>query len=563
MLSILRTQPEHSAITPFMDAVVTLRNERNENIEGYPDIVFAIRTYVTISKDDDEVRSNSIIRNINLFFETLDMKAQTDLYKMYRFARTQIDKMDGDNRPEIQRVIEENVFKTIKANKIDRKMIEFCGTGIFVYPSLVDVGTLPHHSPGKTFLINEYIEVTAISLLSKMMVPIWGELMRVLGDIKIDSNQREKLVFDLIEPVLEDGPFERIYTKLFSYLESSVIESRKAIDAKATASGTTSSFIITHNGLDDQIFNSIVMATIVVKRLATYDCLSRLGGGGLPDVMVYINDGIKRTANTRIQGMRATMNTMPRKPLPSHESEDNSSILDHASRMSKKPIDVPIVVTTAVETWELPKLIEITDTPIDVYNSAVEYYSKNSFDVSPLCQAMVASFVGMRFGGSKCISYLPPQTHQKVVVLLQVFLIRQGMVELASLISSRTSALPIDGTISSVGLRITTNLSTTQEYHQCIRLFKGFVQKPVNNGLKKGRSRKAEPTETISFTTHIQKLTEWVVRYNHAENMAPALWDFSQQNPRTPLGAEVVYTDAVIRMLCRFYLLFHDGPKPF
>jgi hypothetical protein len=563
MLHILRTQPEHSAVTSFMDASVTLRDENNQNIDGYPDISFVIRTYQKIAKDEEEITSNSIIRNINLFFDTLDIKAQTELYKMYKYAKAQLGLMDLVNRREIQDNIQEYIFKTIKRFKIDQKMIDFCGSPIFVYPDLAEVGTLPHHMPAKTFVIGEYIEITAISLLSKMMIPIWGELIKILGDLKIGSNNRDKIAFELIEPVLEDGPFERIYAKLSYYLSTSVIDTRKALDGKATANYTTSSFIITHNGIDDEMFNVIVMAAIVVKRMATYDCFTTLRDGGIPDAMVYINDGIKRTANTRIQAMRETMNTMPRKPLPSHDTEDNQSILDHASKMSKKPIDVPIVVVTAAEQWEIPKLVELTETPLDVYQSAIDYYRTNTFDVSPLCQAMVASFVGTRFGGSKCINYLPPQSYHKVVVLLQVFLIRNGMFELASLISSKTSTLPIDGTISSVGVRIQTNLNTTQEFHQCLRLFKGFLRKPVNTFGKKGKSRKGDPVETVSFTTHINRLTEWVVRYTHAENMAPALWEFSKQEPRTPIGAEVVYSDSVIRTLCRFYLLLHDGKRPF
>lgn len=560
MLSIFRTQPTGSAITTFLDASVSLRDGTN-NVEGYPDIVFSMKTYEKIAKDNEEQVGDLILLPINLFFETLSLAEHKTIYKMYAYAKQVIESMTMDNRREAQDALQEHIFNTVHSLKLADKMIAFCQTQRFVYPDLSVAGTLPHHSPAKTFVLADYIEITAISLISKMMVPIWGEFIKELGEFKISSNQREKIAFDLIEPTLEEGAFERIYQKLTFALSTSVKERRNHTDKKALLSATTSSFILTHNGIDDQMFDSIVMATIIVKRMATYECFIRLKDGNVPNAMVYIDDGIKRTADTRIQGMRNTMNTMPRREIPQHDTEDNSSILDHASRTSKKPIDVPIFVVTAVENWDLAKLKEETDTPTDVFDSAKEYYSTNGFDVSPLCQAMVASFIGTRFGGSKCIGYLPPKLHQQIVILLQIFLIRNEMYDLAALVSSKTSRIPVEGAANSVALRIQANLKSN-EYLQCQQLFKGFLEKPVTHFGKKGSGRKVE-VDKIDFVNHIDRMIEWLVRYTHSENMAPALWVFSKQENRPIVGSDVRFDENIIRNLCRFYLIFHGGQRPF
>jgi hypothetical protein len=556
----MRRQTAGTAVTTFLDAAVSLRGDNSgENV--HPDTVFSMKTYEKIAKDNEENVGDLILLPINLFFETLSFSEQEQVDKLYLDAKEKIDTITVDNRREVQDDLQQEIFNTLEKLDLPNKMIKFCQSGQFVYPDLSIAGTLPHHSPAKTFTLPDYVEITAISLLSKLMVPIWGEFIKVLGQIGIDNNQREKIAFDLIEPSLEDGAFERIYSKLSGTLSSLVGERRKLTDKKASLSATTSSFIITHNGIDDQMFDSIVMATIIVKRMATYECFPDAKTGTVRNAMVYIDDGIKRTSDTRIQYMRNNMNTMPRKPLPSHDQEDNSSILDHASKTSKKPIDVPITVITAVEKWELPRLVIDTHSPDDVYQEAARYYDVNGFDVSPLCQAMIASFIGTRFGGSKCINYLPPKLHQRLVVLLQLYLIDQGMYDLASLVSAQTPQLQIDGGTSPIAMRIRSNLRSS-EYQQCQNLFKGHLEKPVVHFGKRPVSSKKIDVERIDFVTHIDKIIDWLVKYNHYENMAPALWRHAKLEAPVA-GSDVQFDENIIRNLCRFYLIFHGGKRPF
>lgn len=557
-LAILRTQPTGSAFSTFLDASVVLR-DANGSVEGYPDIAFAIKTYEKIAKSTPDNVGNMILLPINDFFNTLRLSDHKIMYEMYKTCKGIIASMTMLNRREIQEVLQEKVFHTIHTLRLPEKMVQFCKTDLFIYPNLSDAGSKPHHTKEKTFLIEDYIEITAISLLSKMMVPLWGEFVEVLNNVGIkSSNQREKIAFDLIEPTLEEGAFERIYNKLSFKLAARIQDDRKNIDKKSMGNATTS-FIITHNSIDDEMFDDIIMATIIVKRMATYECF-KLRDGNAPNAMVYIEDGIKRATDSRIKSMRTSMNTMPRRELSDREgTEDNSSILDHASKTSKKPIDVPIFVTTAVEHWELPRLLEETNTPLDVYQAACNYYTLNSFDVSPLCQAMVASFIRIRFGGSKCLGYLTPNIYQRVVVILQIFLIRQGMNDLAALLSSNTSPQALDGPSSPIGLWIQSNLKS-DEYLLCQTMFKGYTEKPVIHFGKKPSGRKQE-MDTIDFVNHITRMVDWLIRFTHRENMAPALWDFSGHADRPIVGSECRFGETIIQDLCRFYLLFH-GPKP-
>lgn len=572
MLVIIRTKPEGSGNPNMLTATVSIRDEKNNNIGGYPDINFSINTYMKISKDEkapkkegvvgdsrDDASGDQILLPINLFFKQLTLDDHKTVYDMYKFAKENISRMDLDNRREVLDLIQGRVFDTIHRLRLDKKMIAFCTTDLFVYPELESVGMKPHHSNEKTFRTNHYVEITGISILSKMMVPIWGDLIKRASDLSISSNQREKICFDLIEPTLEEGAFAEIYRKLDFFLSSITREEIKTQDKK-TQMGTSVSYILSRNGVDEDMFDDIVMSIIVVKRIATYECFELLKDGSVPNAMVYIDNGIRKTTSTKIGTMREALTTMQRRDPVSHDRDDNSSILDYTSKTSKKSIDIPIFVTTAVDAWEIDKLLKETQTPELVYNQAVEYYATNSFDVSPLCQAMTASFIGTRFGGSKCIGYLPPMLYQKVVAIMQIWLIDNNYLNLAALVSSNTSQMPVEGVVPMIASRIDANMRSSEEYGRCEKLFRGFVDKPVIPFGRRGGSRKQE-VEKIDFVNHIAKMASWLVSYTHSENMAPALWSYAKVEVRPQPGSDCTYDETIISDLCRFYLDFHNTDR--
>ena len=110
-------------------------------------------------------------------------------------------------------------------------------------------------------------------------------------------------------------------------------------------------------------------------------------------------------------------------------------------------------------------------------------------------------------------------------------------------------------------MRISTNLKS-QEYLRCLNLFKGYLEKPVQHFGKKGNQKKVD-VDRIDFVNHINRMVEWLIRFTHSENMAPALWDFAKIENRPIVGTECRFDENIIRDLCRFYLVFHDERRPF
>lgn len=545
-----------------LNCMVQILDEKGKAIEGCPDLVFSVKSYQKIARDNSlvaETDSNGdeILLPVNLFFKTLSQNDHMALYLMYKEAQRVITDLDEDNWRDARDTLHEYIFKTFRNLKIDSKAIAFCQGAPFRYPDLSLIGLEAHHTEAKTFKEADYKEITAIAVLTKIMIPVWGYLFAKLSTSSHNVRQREQLAFELIETTLEDGAFERIYNKLYHYFRSVINDIRKNTDKKPSNTASTS-FILTHNGIDDQMFETSIMSTVLVKRLASFDCFTTQDTVKSPDVMVYVCELAKHSVDSTIRTMRGAMRTLPKREIANHDSEDNSSIIDHISRTSSKSIDVPILVAIAVENWEIDKLLVEYDIPMEVYTSAVRYYQTNGFGVSAITQAMVASFIGTRFGGSKCINYLPPHLYQKIVIILQIFLIRHDLVDLASLASAIESAAPVEGASSVLLARIHSNYEKSAEYISCKDTFKGYIDKPLPIIGKKIGNKKKQETDRIDFVNHIKKMIDRLTMFSHMENMAPALWDFTKVEAKPIIGTECQFDENVIRHLCRFYLLFHE-----
>jgi hypothetical protein len=386
---------------------------------------------------------------------------------------------------------------------------------------------------------------------------VWGELFRTFQELDINSTKREHLAFDILEPSIEEGALASTYFKMFNTLDNMIKMWRTEADKKFRSSSySDTSYVLTHNSVDDEIFNLIVMATIFVKRMATYDCFRN--NGRPPNVVVYMDDGIRRTAENKIGNMRAPLTIMPKKDPSNNDSEDNRSILDHASKTSKKPMDDPVLVQVSADYWEIPKMLREQDVPESLFVSASVYYQSNSFDISPLAQAMIASFVGNRLGGSKPLNYLSLPTYQKLIILLQVYLIRNNMIDLAALLSSKTSTVMTDSNNVPMAMRMRA-VDKSTEYRRCKTYFTGSLEKPIYTpGHKPRGKRSIVKTETINFINHIDKMIDWLINYNHGENMPAVLWDFAKADTHPIIGSECRYDDQTIKNLCEFYLAFHD-----
>ncbi len=137
------------------------------------------------------------------------------------------------------------------------------------------------------------------------------------------------------------------------------------------------------------------------------------------------------------------------------------------------------------------------------------------------------------------------------------------MIDLAALVSAKSSPLPLDRAQSTLAIRLEANMTLSSQYLECRDLFKGYLRKPLGGVGRTKRERRNAEMEQIDFASHIVKIKDWLIKHVHAENMAPVLWDYTGRETPPLLGSDVQFDERVISNLCQFYLNFYREERPF
>ncbi len=181
-------------------------------------------------------------------------------------------------------------------------------SGMIHIPTNLKITYDPKDIEDQTYLRHEYIDLIALALLTRMMVPIWGEFM---ARTSAETGQlKEFSAFGLLTAaeILESEPMERLRVYL-----NYPIQDNKDNNQAATLAGL---------GSDD--LPDWVLARVIISRM----CVSELSanptkGNIISTIHSYVKQILKDSP-------RQFDGKVLKKPLDraSQDSEDNNSILD-------------------------------------------------------------------------------------------------------------------------------------------------------------------------------------------------------------------------------------------
>jgi hypothetical protein len=535
--------------------------------EMSPDVTFMVRSFKKCStpekgektedwEDESDSETVKSMYPANLFFNKLTDEEQGELYDMYVRVKDLIGRMNLENYRVIQDLIRKRVTQTLKVINIANRLVEFAADPIFLYPDLTEAGKGANHTEERTYHHGDYLVLTGISILSKIVYPICGEihnLPRIIGD----ETLFDMIGLDIIEPTLESGPFGPVYNKLQNTIRKTVTTTLERQDKALNNQAQDTRFVLSHSGGFKGRFIDSVIAHIITRRMASFSP-STMVRGKRPNAMVFIDNAITRSTVSKIAGMKKGMTVVPRWELSSGDGEqDNASMLDHISRSGSRPIDYSVITTVSAERHVIPKMLALFDTPIDVYLSALEYYRIHPFEISCFTQSMAASFAGMRFGGSKCLNWLPNPIYVQLVTIMQIWMVQNGLHRVASLCSAINSEDIIDAADSTVPIiAIRERTPMEKEYTLCESLFRGNVTREVAGSKRRGAKKEVE---TIGFRTLISGLVEWLGQYSHKENMAPSIWKLRGEEDYPIHMSECTVESTIMVDVCRYYLMMHSS----
>lgn len=496
-------------------------------------IYFCIDTYKKLATGSIET-CDALLRPANGFLrDGLSQGDAKELCLFYIDCRKIIDEeliLLRGNLSEVSIKIGNNLYDLAQKIDLPEKLIYYCKNYGIPMPDLSKAGTrVGQDREEMTFREPEYYQIMAISILCKLLCPIWGDL--TYRTIKhIDTMQKETHCTGVIVPILNMEPFRAVSDKLYNYIAN-------IVDKAISSSFANASFTATIGGFSKNRFHQSVHAMLLVKRYVNVDLYTPDG-----NLMVWTSTCAKQSFDSLIGTLNSKCHVMKRVDISDGpdrgDEESNVSVLEHGSRVTTVTADVPVLIKYGVQQAIKRICREYQISDIDL-KPALVYYHQNPIQVTPINKILVGVLLGNKIGGAKSLKYLDHLEYTRLVAITQIYVANHIHSSLVHLLTATIPAL-IDPTeenqkrsASTIDTRINMLFNISGEYKDCETAF--------------------NHVDNSSIGTILLKVKDHITKFNHFANTAPNVSAIMEQDP-LPKGSLVEYDEMVMRHFCSMIL---------
>ena len=568
MLTLSLENSETLLTAKYRDLVVRYVDPTTN--EAAPPLFFNIRTYDKIAGTSATANGEAILSPLVRFVSELSDRNQKTLYRFYESVHKVFAELD--TKEDILPLDHINLIATLFNNTNDmvekiglcRKLQQFVAGPEFIYPEHQDAGNRYYHSEEMTFDTTEVRDMTALSMLFKVMIPVWGEYIAHFDIFDINPIYREQKALEIVEDVLEGSVLSKTYRKFTQYVEN--IVRREITNFNKDQNRTISTeHIFSYHNVTDSVFTEVIEATILLKKTVLYECGTIKPDGNISAIMVYICAGLVQSARTLLITLSKSVTILPLNEQDQRDGEENNqSAMEYYSKSSDRPADYPVFIEVMMER-EIPKIAADFKVPMAQVDALTDYYIHHPFEFGPLAYSCVASLVGDRVGGSQSLQMPQYREIAKLVAITQHFMARNGLDSLVPYLSCKSQQimldLDLDADLTNIS-RIKEGLKVDAEYTKLLENYSGFTEKTVVLEKKKRGKKTKTDVMRIDIERQVTRLITWCISQPHLSNTPGVFWD-CYPNLRGPMvGTAIIAKDTLLRDLCRYYRFFHDKLNP-
>lgn len=387
-------------------------------------------------------------------------------------------------------------------------------------------GERAQDSDDLTFYPHEVIDLTTLCVLSKMLSPIFGTIMKGLNK-KIDNKFRDIHCFFIFTNLL-NRRYKKLYEKLQHYVEHTTEQTVKKSSMTLLVYGYNT-FSMAY-----QMFGELLTRQFVNCDLAVKD----------GNLMTYVIVAVKRSIRTVMSniGKNPAYNRIPIES--SHDEDGNAAQLEIDSISSRKTADSQAIIKFAVKQAmkRYKNIYSVDDTE---FNASAAFYQTNPIIPNCINQDLGALFFQKAICGAKSLQMLKANEYGELITLLQ--LIVASLDTYYDELAHALTAVPaIDVTLNASILdgKIKLNSGSSEYYRKCKQVFESF---PF---YQKG---------TKSWDFYMANLVDNMLTNGWVYNTSPFVWEFLGQENKN--GKLFTPTEKTFTALCSMYLMIWELQK--
>lgn len=452
---------------------------------------FNIRTY-------DGLRRNTWFKIdvANKFVTTnLSLEEYTELVNLFVKVKKDINAVENSDRLlDMISDIGDDIYNFFEKYSLTDRIFDFIHSDKDVsLPDFANKELRPQDTKEKTFVEDEYHVINTIVIISKILFPMFGEIIyrvKIIDDSF--KSTKEIVAFGIITKLLRNK-FLIITNKLQNYIE-------KTIDKVLSDDP-----MIIFNGITSSGLTNYQFAKIIVKNFVNHN-LYEVDG----NIMRSLSVTLKRSVDNET----INNNNLTYKERISPESGDddqNTSFMENSINTINDAIEVPILVKIAIDNF-IKDYLNDNNIDIDVFEEAVKYYNVTLLKPTAINELLVALFIADPIGSAFCVKYMNMLIMTKVVVLLQIYLMRHGFNNIVPLVSLNTTGIIKTNNVDEVDNRILiSNGRSTKSMHVNYNMLLNEAISHLTNLSK------------FNFNEYMKSLMLFIVGSVHMYNVAPSI----------------------------------------
>lgn len=507
------------------------------------DTVAIERINSQIKYSGSESIASQILKYVNDLLSRIHPDKAKLLYGYYTECWEIINSLTYSNLREVIRGLTMATTKLFSEVDLPQYCIDYIIQEKIPLPSDTNIGYKQHHSASKTFSVNDeeapdYREMTAVSLLSKLMFPIWGHYGNAMKHASIGAIDKEFYWLQFIEPAIYKSSLARIYEKFKQYTFNEV---RRVMErASRNPYGNDSAydknmFTISTLMFSESQFQMLNLAKLIVKRLVVFnmEISSLKGEDHVPNLMIFCQAIIEKNVTNTLKQINAASALLTRDE-PRGSGDNNLTTMENTSRITKHTPDQPIYIRIGCDI-HIPREVERRGFDLDEFRDAVDWYhGKRLLRRNAFSDAILSVYLFPIIGSSENLNSLKASQYIQAIVLAQLRLLHETDKtygeELAVLLSAGQSLTPKENKITPVSSAIMATSEKSVAYRELMDRYPHsceviqFNESIIGSKLKGNVKDKIKGT--INIAKHVSLIKDWLLDYDHYVNFCPKLWKY-------------------------------------